>query len=287
MHFFILNLCIADLTMAFFNTLPQMLWDITYKFYAPDVICRIIKMLQLVPNFLSSHILVVTAIDRYIAICHPLVGLRGSYKGPMRFMIGICWVIAFICSTPNMAIFQLTDREPDPNKYWPDCRAQGFRNIPAGPRAYVTFLFLAVYIIPSCILAVMYGLICCTVWKNMEQSYGKKKASNNNWEDDESDKVGRCNAESSMKLREHTDANRSQPLQYRRHGGKVTQAKVKTVKMTLVIVLAFIVCWLPFFATQMMSVWGTTRIECKIYLLHHYQIYIFLTNLIFYVDVII
>ena len=198
MHFFILNLCIADLTMAFFNTLPQMIWDITYKFYAPDFVCRLVKLLQLVPVYLSSYILVVTAIDRYIAICHPLVGLRGSYKGPMRIMIISCWIMSFICSFPQVVLFKLQDRESHPDKYWPDCRIAGFRYVPEGPRAYITFFTLAVYIIPSFILTIMYGLICFTVWKNMEEAYRGKGSSNNNWEDDESDKVGKSNADNSL-----------------------------------------------------------------------------------------
>lgn len=265
MHFFIFNLCIADLTMAFFNTLPQMIWDITYQFLAPDIVCRLMKLLQLVPVYLSSYILVVTAIDRYIAICHPLLGLRGNYKGPMRFMIIMCWVIAFVCSAPQMFIFSLVDREAHPDKYWPDCRAS-FKSL-NGVRAYITFFTLAVYIIPSFILAIMYGLICLTVWKNMETSHGKKssgsKRSNNNWENDESDRIT-SSTDTSMKLHKHGGkSDKPAPLQVRRHGGKVTQAKVKTVKMTIVIVSAYIICWTPFFATQMMSVWGRPPKECK------------------------
>uniref|UniRef100_A0A452UZF2 Oxytocin receptor n=1 Tax=Ursus maritimus TaxID=29073 RepID=A0A452UZF2_URSMA len=35
----------------------------------------------------------------------------------------------------------------------------------------------------------------------------------------------------------------------------ISKAKIRTVKMTFIIVLAFIVCWTPFFFVQMWSVW--------------------------------
>ncbi|KAK6318448.1 hypothetical protein J4Q44_G00117390 [Coregonus suidteri] len=36
----------------------------------------------------------------------------------------------------------------------------------------------------------------------------------------------------------------------------ISRAKLRTVKMTFVIVLAYIICWSPFFIVQMWSVWG-------------------------------
>lgn len=31
MYFFIFHLCVADLITAFFNVLPQLIWDVTYR----------------------------------------------------------------------------------------------------------------------------------------------------------------------------------------------------------------------------------------------------------------
>ncbi len=46
MHFFIFHLSIADLMVAFFNMLPQLIWEITVTFDAPDVLCRFVKYMQ-------------------------------------------------------------------------------------------------------------------------------------------------------------------------------------------------------------------------------------------------
>ena len=46
MHLFIKHLSLADLVVAFFQVLPQLCWEVTYRFYGPDFLCRIVKHLQ-------------------------------------------------------------------------------------------------------------------------------------------------------------------------------------------------------------------------------------------------
>ncbi|KAF3856388.1 hypothetical protein F7725_017111 [Dissostichus mawsoni] len=42
-----------DLVVAIFQVLPQLFWDITFRFYGPDVLCRLVKYLQVVGMFAS------------------------------------------------------------------------------------------------------------------------------------------------------------------------------------------------------------------------------------------
>lgn len=46
MHMFILHLSVADLLVAFFNILPQLLWDISGTFHGGDFLCRLVTFLQ-------------------------------------------------------------------------------------------------------------------------------------------------------------------------------------------------------------------------------------------------
>ena len=273
MHYFIIHLCIADLTVAFFYTLPQMIWDITYKFYAPDFMCRFVKFFQLFPIYMSTYILVMTAIDRYLAICHPLMGLRRNQTFRMRVMVLIAWILAAVCSVPQLFLFKLKNRAKNAPTPWMDCRS----NIKtfAGAQAYITFFTMAVYVIPSLILAAMYGMICITVWKNMGKNYKSPDDTktplstsppkdNNNWELDETDKLNPDQVETQPTVTKR-ESNQKAPVQYRRHGaaGKVSRAKIKTVKMTLTIVTVYVMTWAPFFVAQMLSVWSDVVFECK------------------------
>ncbi|KAF7642769.1 hypothetical protein LDENG_00250940 [Lucifuga dentata] len=48
MYYFMKHLSIADLVVAVFQVLPQLIWDITFRFYGPDFLCRLVKYLQVV-----------------------------------------------------------------------------------------------------------------------------------------------------------------------------------------------------------------------------------------------
>jgi len=76
MNRMIVHLSTADLFVAFFNVLPQLLWDVTGTFRGNDLLCRTVTYLQLVAMYASSYVLVATAVDRYLAICRPLNAFR-------------------------------------------------------------------------------------------------------------------------------------------------------------------------------------------------------------------
>ena len=167
-----------------------MIWDITFLFYAPDVVCRLVKYGQMFPMYLSAYILVMTAIDRYIAICHPLQGLTEDYKQRMRIMIAVAYGTSFVFTIPQLVLFgnvPVTD----------GFQCYGHFTLTSG-RIYTTFITIAVYVIPSLILGVTYGLISYTVWRNMgNASHVEKKRNNNsssvattNLDDEDGDRDG-------------------------------------------------------------------------------------------------
>ena len=77
LNYFLVHLSVADLITGFFNVLPQLIWDITYRFYGNDPLCRTIKVLQLFGPYLSSYVLVMTSLDRYQVSFRIVVNLSG------------------------------------------------------------------------------------------------------------------------------------------------------------------------------------------------------------------
>ena len=51
MYFFMMHLSLADLLVAIFNILPQLAWDITYRFQGGDLLCRFVKYTQVMTQF--------------------------------------------------------------------------------------------------------------------------------------------------------------------------------------------------------------------------------------------
>ncbi len=118
MHLFIKHLSLADLVVAFFQVLPQFCWEITFRFYGPDFLCRIVKHLQVLGMFASTYMMVMMTLDRYIAICHPLKTLQQPTKRAY-IMIGSTWLCSLLLSTPQYFIFSLSEIQNGSDVY--DC----------------------------------------------------------------------------------------------------------------------------------------------------------------------
>lgn len=223
MYFFMKHLSIADLVVAIFQVFPQLIWDITFRFYGPDYLCRLIKYLQVVGMFASTYMLLLMSLDRCLAICQPL---RSLHRRSDRLSVLLTWMVCLLFSIPQLQIFSMKEVE----KGVFDCWAAFIQ--PWGPRAYITWITLTVYIIPVLVLCVCYGLISFKIWQNVRlktvQETNMHLTSNHSH-------GGTLSRVSSIKL--------------------ISKAKIRTVKMTFIIVLAFIVCWTPFFIVQLWLAW--------------------------------
>ncbi|XP_064857825.1 isotocin receptor-like isoform X3 [Oncorhynchus nerka] len=223
MYYFMKHLSIADLVVAIFQVLPQLIWDITFRFYGPDILCRLVKYLQIVGMFASTYVLVLMSVDRCLAICQPL---RSLHKRKDRFYVIISWVLSLLFSSPQMYIFSLKDVGAGVYDCWGDFVE------PWGAKAYITWISLTIYIIPVAILSLCYGLISFKIWQNFRMKTKREQCISLTPKTSKGHALARV---SSVKL--------------------ISKAKITTVKMTFVIVLAYIVCWTPFFTVQMWTAW--------------------------------
>ncbi|KAI1905465.1 hypothetical protein AGOR_G00016480 [Albula goreensis] len=225
MHLFIKHLSLADLVVAFFQVLPQLCWEITFRFYGPDFLCRIVKHLQVLGMFASTYMMVMMTLDRYIAICHPLKTLQQPTKRSYIMIIST-WICSLILSSPQYFIFSLSEIKNGSDVY--DCWGHFIE--PWGVKAYITWITVGIFLIPVVILVICYGFICHSIWKNIKYKTKKNGAQTAT----KSGLIGKSSVNSVT---------------------TISRAKLRTVKMTFVIVLAYIICWAPFFTVQMWSVW--------------------------------
>ncbi|KAG7455871.1 hypothetical protein MATL_G00245590 [Megalops atlanticus] len=225
MHLFIKHLSLADLVVAFFQVLPQLCWKITFRFYGPDFLCRIVKHLQVLGMFASTYMMVMMTLDRYIAICHPLKTLQQPTQRSYIMIIST-WVCSLVLSSPQYFIFSLSEIKNGSDVY--DCWGHFIE--PWGVRAYITWITVGIFLVPVAILVICYGFICHSIWKNIKYKTKKNTAETAA----KNDLIGKSSVNSVT---------------------TISRAKLRTVKMTFVIVLAYVVCWAPFFTVQMWSVW--------------------------------
>lgn len=248
MHLFIMHLSITDLLMAFLNVLPQFAWEITFRFQGGDIPCRLVKYVQIFAIYASTYVLVMTSIDRYCAICHPLSNYSWTVRR-VNTMVGIAYVIACISSIPQLFLFSYREMDPigcEIYDCWVVFPSETFMKV------YIVCFTSLIYFIPLIILVYTYGRICYTVWVNVRQktAASTQKTHSNGTHGNDSQN----NTSNISKMRNNAVSSLdSGPVQPRTHSIKgLSRAKVKTVKLTLVVILAYVVCWSPFFIVQLL-----------------------------------
>ncbi|XP_054159921.1 vasopressin V1a receptor-like [Oppia nitens] len=276
MYYFLLHLIIADYLVAFFNVMPQLIWDITYRFNGGNILCKIVKYLQILGPYLSSYVLVMTSIDRYQAICYPLSNCQWT---PTRsqLMISFAWLIALICCTPQAFIFSY--QQIPGTQVW-DCWGT-FPLQPYGERLYVSWYAISFFFIPFIILTTTHVCICREIWRNVHQKSKSFKREQNKiyHQNDDSDHLS-SGSSTNESIGRSTNLLVTVGRSYRFKGrGRVevsierstksgggynprshsltglTRAKIKTVKITIVVILCYIICSSPFICVQLWAYW--------------------------------
>ncbi|XP_047465003.1 vasopressin V2 receptor-like isoform X2 [Mugil cephalus] len=329
MHVFMVNLCVADLVVALFQVLPQLIWDITERFQGPDFLCRSIKYLQIVGMFASSYMIVAMTVDRHHAICCPLQAYRGGAVSRCNTPVMVAWVLAFVLSIPQVFIFSRTEVAPGEFECW------GRFAEPWGLKAYVTWMTVAVFLLPALIITICQIRIFREIHNNIylkserivmtelkkseilfrfhtfkkdderarerarrgsaagardrRGSQLLKGANNNPPNATHNSQVGECYdyVPSAIQYNscrgEHVTATATtSPTQQQTNSSdcqesntnsprcsldyvpppppvapppSITKAMSKTVRMTLVIVLVYTICWSPYFIVQLWAAW--------------------------------
>ncbi|XP_078423716.1 vasopressin V2 receptor-like [Cetorhinus maximus] len=220
---FLFHLCSADLVVAFFQVLPQLLWEVTDKFMAPNAVCKAVKYLQIVGMFASTYLLVVMTLDRYQAICKPMIAITKTSL-QRHLAVGMAWGFSLVFSLPQIFIFSRQEVQPQVFECW----ATFIK--PWGRKSYITWITLVIFVIPAAVLVACQVKICRTIYL-----------------------TGKKNRQERIAL---TKANMT--------GARVGTARgipntlLKTLKMTFLVVLVYILCWAPFFIVQLWSVWDPT-----------------------------
>ncbi|XP_076444015.1 adipokinetic hormone/corazonin-related peptide receptor variant I-like [Babylonia areolata] len=222
-NLFIMHLSIADLLVTFMMLPLEIVWHTTVAWLAGDAMCRLMMFFRAFGFYLSSCILVAISLDRYFAIMHPLSINDATRRG--KVMLGVSWAFSVLSSIPQSVIFHV-ERHPT-HRWFRQCVTFNFFPSPQHELAYNLFNLLALYGLPLLIITASYGLILCQISKKTRQSKNEMCCL------DDGGRPGGCGLRRSAM-------------------GNIGRARIRTLKMTLVIVGAFILCWTPYFV---MSAW--------------------------------
>lgn len=90
----ILHLSVADILVTFFCIIGEALWSYTVEWLAGDAACKLVKIFQMFALYLSTNVLVLIGIDRWVAVKYPM---KSKFLNTSRFLVSLK-VILHICS---------------------------------------------------------------------------------------------------------------------------------------------------------------------------------------------
>ncbi|XP_031632169.1 gonadotropin-releasing hormone receptor isoform X2 [Contarinia nasturtii] len=206
------HLAIADLLVTFIMMPLEIGWAITVSWKAGDFMCRLMSFLRTFGLYLSSFVLVCISVDRYFAVIKPMKLAGVDRRG--KIMLCAAWISSSICSLPQAIIFHV---ESHPNvTHYKQCVTYNFFDDKFHEVIYSFLGMIFMYALPLIIIIFCYASIYIELYKKSRKCV--------------------------------TDRDR-----FRRSNDDVLgRAKRKTLRMTITIVIVFIVSWTPFYV---MSVW--------------------------------
>ncbi len=124
---------------------------------------------------------------------------------------------------------------------------------------YITFFTILIYVIPFLILVLLYGRICYEVWKNVRRKrtgpmdspldgrvvYKFNGTGTISVISGQNPDSTSCNHEAASNPERHSMIPRSHSIRC------FSRSKLKTIKLTFVVIVCYLICWSPFFITQM------------------------------------
>ncbi|XP_071964911.1 adipokinetic hormone/corazonin-related peptide receptor variant I-like [Antedon mediterranea] len=220
----IMHLCVADLLVTLIIIPQDVIYTFTIVWYGGMFGCKILKYLSNMALYSNSFIIIVISFDRYAAIITPLSVQKADTR--CRIMLQVAWALSFIVSLPNYFIFEELVNYYDPTYV----RCASYNFVDAHPRwalvHHFTTLVLS-YLLPLIIIVSCYVGIVVKIYKKTFQSNPQLNGGKKTY------------------------------VTLRRSGtNNIPKARVKAVKLTAAIVVAFIINWTPYFV-------ATTTVELK------------------------
>ncbi|KAL5005702.1 hypothetical protein ScPMuIL_016860 [Solemya velum] len=221
MNFFIMHLAIADLCVGLFSVSVDIVEKVTIEWYAGNAVCRITRFIQFLVMCASTYVLVSLSVDRFDAIARPMNFSRRAFRA--RMLIYSAWITAVLLAVPAAVLFFDFKSETGETYCMVDFPDRWHWQL------YLVLITFVEFIIPAIIITVCYTVIISIIWRK-----SKLDVDNN----------GR------------TDNAVSEKFSIRERGsrGVIPLAKIRTIKMTLIIILVFVFCWSPYFIFNLLDV---------------------------------
>ncbi|XP_034042343.1 cholecystokinin receptor isoform X2 [Thalassophryne amazonica] len=258
---FLLSLAVSDLMLAIFCMPFSLIPNILKDFIFGAVMCKIVSYLMGISVSISTFSLVAIAIERYSAICNPLKSRVWQTRSHAYRVIAATWVVAFIIMIPYPIVSHLTPYKRHDNTTGHKCRHDW--SLEKAEQTWYILLLLVLFAIPGLVMIVAYSLISRELYRGIQFEMGNKKAStdvknglpstvSNSSDDGDGCYVSAVQRPHSMEM--STLAASTRAMKAERPRSNTSEAKLvakkRVIRMLVVIVVLFFVCWTPLYCAN-------------------------------------
>ncbi|KAF7214851.1 cholecystokinin receptor-like, partial [Nothobranchius furzeri] len=259
---FLLSLAVSDLMMAIFCMPFTLIPNILQDFIFGATMCKLGTYLMGVSVSISTFSLVAIATERYSAICNPFKSRAWQTRSHAYRVIAATWVVSLLFMLPY-PVFNVLKSFPKKNgSVGHQCRLD-WPSQQVEQTWYVLVLF-ALFFIPGLVMSMAYGLISRELYRGMqfELSQNKDTTGQRNGvgrpaegvDDDDGCYVQVKKKTSSMELPTLSASCSNSHLKSGHACSNKSdvnlEAKRRVVRMLMVIVVLFFVCWMPLYSVN-------------------------------------
>ncbi|GAB6024111.1 hypothetical protein CHUAL_008821 [Chamberlinius hualienensis] len=222
-NYYLFSLAVSDVLQLIFG-LPndlRLFWQ-QYPWALGEAMCRTRALISETTNYASVLTIVAFTVERYVAICHPLLSQTTSSLPRVIKVIAANWIIAGVVATPYAVLTSVhyIDYPQGSKRYIPE---SAFCMMPTNPkdnphfRTLLVFSSMTFFIVPMALICILYI------------------------------KIGLKLRKSKLGPSERTGMQE----------GKVSSRK-PIIRMLVAVVIAFFICWAPFHAQRLLFVYADT-----------------------------
>lgn len=276
-NMFLLNLAISDLLLGVFCMPFTLIGQLLRDFIFGDVFCRLISFFQAVSVSVSGWTLVAISVERFYAICHPLTSRKWQTRSHARYIILAVWLGSLAIMSPVAVLSQLkpvgNDGRRKCREVWPDDTLE---------KTFTVFLDVILLIIPLFLMVAMYGMIVNHLWKVDQGGGGEESEAamsvtarntsanrnsisqserltssaltvNVNGNGSSTSRAGIYRGNKRATVSGSTAGLPATPSLRRCNPEHCLKTKRRVLKMLIVVVLEFFICWTPLYVVNTMS----------------------------------
>lgn len=103
----IFQLSIADMLVTLFCIIGEAAWSFTVQWYAGNIACKVFKFLQMFALYLSTFVLVLIGVDRWLAVRYPMKSMATATRSGR--LIALAWILSVLFSIPQVSEFNIPE----------------------------------------------------------------------------------------------------------------------------------------------------------------------------------